>query len=113
MRKTKRQQVAPRHTSEQRYSPEFHAELTEELNAEIRRRNTEPTKPMPRYELNHTSHNPTSRDYTFTLSFQANSPSAALAFAHHIAERLAVQIHFRDKHTGQELFISMLSSTDL
>ena len=112
--KTKRhQQVAPRHTSEQRFAPELHEQLSDELNAENARPNKEPTIPMPRYQLTHTSPHPKNRELSFTMTYHADNPSAAICFAHYIAERLNIQIDWHDKHTGRNLLITLLSSTDL
>jgi len=106
-------QMLPRHTSEQRYAPELHEQLTDEHNAQTGPPTDDPVFPNPRYILTNPSPNPESKDIFFTMYYHADNPSAAINFAHHVAERLDIPIHWRDKHTGRELFMSLLSSTDL
>lgn len=108
MRRKQRQEVAPRHTSEQRYAPELHEQLNEALNAEAGPPDKEPTIPMPRYELIHRPAETEKRLPEFTLLYHARSPSAALHIAGLIAEKLDIVCDFHDKHTDHWTFMSHL-----
>lgn len=113
MQRDKTPQILPRHTSEQRLAPELHGQLTEELKAEIRRRNKERTIPMPRFELIHRPAESEKRVPAFILTYHAASPSAALHVARRLAEKLDIVCDFHDKYTDQWLFLSHLAQDDL
>ncbi|KKN23237.1 hypothetical protein LCGC14_0906820 [marine sediment metagenome] len=123
MRRRPRTPPLPFHTSEQRYSPEMHQQVAEDLYAktpqleadlarEVRRRNATPHAGNPRYLLTHDPGEFPSNLPNFTLTFHAPSPSAAKHFGHHIANKLDVSLCFFDRATNEVLELGPLSADD-
>lgn len=90
----------PKHTSEQRYSPEMQEKLIAKFDAENPREDTVPKEPVPRYELSHDAGNIPSDLPRFTLKFHAPNPSAAKQIAHRFANKLDVSLCFYDRVTN-------------
>ncbi len=123
MRRPPRTPPLPFGTSEQRLAPELHQRLEAELRdrrpqleaeprEETRRRNTVGIQPNPRYQLIHDPGTFPSHVPYFTLTFRAQSPSAALHLGHYIAHKLGVSLCLYDRATHQVTALAALSAAD-
>lgn len=97
------------HGSDQTLSPVMHQKTVDKYNAEIRRRNKQPVIPNPRYELMHSPAHVNDPLPGFLLTYNAQSPSAALQTAHRFVEQLGLACDFHDKFTNERLCLSHLA----